>query len=95
VQVKTVEIADALTRPALVIIEAPMGEGKTEAALYLADRGNAVLGMRGHYVALPTQATSNQKQWSTGDQERGPDRPAIPVKCERAEAKGVDVITAP
>jgi CRISPR-associated endonuclease/helicase Cas3 len=60
VQLKTVEIADALQRPALIIIEAPMGEGKTEAALYLADRGNAALGMRGHYVALPTQATSNQ-----------------------------------
>lgn len=59
-QRKTVELGDGLTQPALVIVEAPMGEGKTEAALYLADRGNAALGMRGHYVALPTQATSNQ-----------------------------------
>jgi CRISPR-associated endonuclease/helicase Cas3 len=53
-------VADRLEHPALVIVEAPMGEGKTEAALYVADRGNAALGMRGHYVALPTQATSNQ-----------------------------------
>ena len=44
----------------LVIIESPMGEGKTESAMYLADYWAAALGQRGCYVALPTQATSNQ-----------------------------------
>lgn len=55
-----IEIAETLTPPGIVIIEAPMGEGKTEAALYLADRWGVAPGPRGCYVALPTQATSNQ-----------------------------------
>lgn len=59
-QQATVEIANKLTPPAIVIIEAPMGEGKTEAALYLADRWGVSPGPRGCYIALPTQATSNQ-----------------------------------
>ena len=44
----------------LTIIEAPMGEGKTEAALYTAVRTMQCEQKRGIYVALPTQATSNQ-----------------------------------
>ena len=44
----------------IAVIESPMGEGKTEAAMYLADTWNAGLGTRGIYFALPTQATSNQ-----------------------------------
>jgi CRISPR-associated endonuclease/helicase Cas3 len=60
VQSQAIEIASQLDLPALVIIEAPTGSGKTETAFSIADqwiqRGNG----RGVYVAMPTQATSNQ-----------------------------------
>ena len=54
-------LAPQLTGSAsLVLIEAPMGEGKTEAAMFLADYWTAKLQQQGCYFALPTQATSNQ-----------------------------------
>jgi len=61
-QEATVALADEqhVSPPALVIVEAPTGEGKTEAAWYLADRWLAEHQQRGIYVAMPTQATSNQ-----------------------------------
>ncbi|HVZ38482.1 MAG TPA: CRISPR-associated helicase Cas3' [Candidatus Kapabacteria bacterium] len=44
--------------PTLTIVEAPTGEGKTEAALYLTLRQQADDGV-GFYIAMPSQATSN------------------------------------
>jgi CRISPR-associated endonuclease/helicase Cas3 len=44
----------------LVIIEAPMGEGKTEAAIYLSEHWKSNGLASGTYIALPTMATSNQ-----------------------------------
>lgn len=58
-QKQIVLLASGTATPGLVIIEAPTGEGKTEAALYLADRWGAQSGQRGCYVAMPTQATAN------------------------------------
>lgn len=49
-----------LRGPSLVLIEAPMGEGKTEAALLLSEALGAQVGHGGMFIGLPTQATSNQ-----------------------------------
>ncbi len=54
---------EILSNPCLVIIEAPTGEGKTEAALAIAHRMatlDRVVGSDDLYFALPTTATSNQ-----------------------------------
>ena len=59
-QQAAIDRAAATRAPGLTIIESPMGEGKTEAALYLMEYAARVLGATGCYVALPTQATSNQ-----------------------------------
>jgi CRISPR-associated endonuclease/helicase Cas3 len=45
--------------PVLMIVEAPMGEGKTELAFLAHLRLQSANGHRGLYVALPTQATGN------------------------------------
>ena len=44
----------------MTIIEAPTGEGKTEAALALAHRISHITGTEEFYYALPSMATSNQ-----------------------------------
>jgi len=53
-------LATNLDAPALIVVEAPMGEGKTEAALLLAHAAAARLGQQGLYIGLPTKATANQ-----------------------------------
>lgn len=56
-------VGDALLRsacgPSLLLVEAPMGEGKTELAYLAYLRLQASNAHRGLYVALPTQATGN------------------------------------
>jgi CRISPR-associated endonuclease/helicase Cas3 len=66
-QKKVIDLAAQLNQPALVLIEAPTGSGKTEAALYLADAWARALQQRGMYVAMPTMATSNQMWERVGE----------------------------
>lgn len=53
------EILREIDEPAVLLVEAPMGEGKTEAALYAHLELQRRFGHRGLYVALPTKATGN------------------------------------
>lgn len=55
-------VSDALVdlnQPSILLLEAPMGEGKTEAAFFSHLQLQRRFGHRGLYVALPTKATGN------------------------------------
>ena len=62
-----IEKTPDLVPPFLAIIEAPTGSGKTEAAFYLADTTLQKAHNAGIYIAMPTQATSNQMFSRTAD----------------------------
>ncbi len=54
-----IDLLQASQGPALLLVEAPMGEGKTELAFLAHLQLQRTLGHRGFYLALPTQATGN------------------------------------
>lgn len=54
------QLVSVATQPGVYVLEAPMGMGKTEAALYAAYQSMAQGEATGIYFALPTQLTSNK-----------------------------------
>jgi CRISPR-associated endonuclease/helicase Cas3 len=69
---------DVITEPGIYVIEAPMGMGKTEAALACAYRLMSEGKANGIYFALPTQVTSNRIYLRVDDfiKKISPDSPA-------------------
>jgi CRISPR-associated endonuclease/helicase Cas3 len=67
VQQAIMDVVSKTQLPALLILESPTGSGKTEAALYAADTWLQSQRGSGMYIAMPTQATSNQMYKRTRD----------------------------
>lgn len=59
VQTAVLDLLGKVSHPGIVIIEAPMGEGKTEASLAAAELLANKTKRSGVFFALPTQATAN------------------------------------
>ena len=59
IQLAIKQLLNQVQTPGIVVIEAPMGEGKTEAALAAAEILADMTKRRGVFFALPTQATSD------------------------------------
>lgn len=58
-QKAVVELLEGVQEPVLLLVEAPMGEGKTEASFYAHIALQNAVHHRGAYVGLPSQATGN------------------------------------
>jgi CRISPR-associated endonuclease/helicase Cas3 len=77
-QTQVVNMARTLPSPGVLFVEAPMGEGKTKAALAAAEVLAARFGANGVYIGMPTQATCDPmfttvREWVRAFGEHLPD----------------------
>ncbi|MEU1278547.1 CRISPR-associated helicase Cas3' [Streptomyces sp. NPDC005805] len=89
VQEAALALARETAAPGLMVIEAPMGEGKTEAALAVAEVFAARSGAGGVFFALPTMATGNAmfprlRRWLEHLPARDGDRHSIQLAHSKA-----------
>ncbi len=87
------------TNPGIVILEAPMGLGKTEAALAVSEQLSSKKGCSGLFFGLPTQATSNGifkriEQWTENIKGNNSDHFSIQLVHGKA-ALNTDFIELP
>ena len=87
------QLPKLLERPGLLLVMAPTGEGKTEAALHSARLLGEVAGMSGVFVGLPTMATANQMHDRVGRYvARRAVTPAVPALLHSMAWLGVPVV---
>ena len=89
VQADVLEMARGLPDGGLVCVEAPMGVGKTEAALMAADVLGAATGRGGLLFAAPTMATSDALFRRVADWAERAGVPEFPVSLFLAHSKSV------
>lgn len=92
VQQAAIELAASQREPGLLVIEAPMGEGKTEAALAVAELFAGRSGAGGCFIALPTRATSDAMfprvlEWLHHVPDNDPDRGALSVMLAHGKTR--------
>lgn len=79
-------VAESLPSPGVLIVEGPMGCGKTEAALFAAQQLIAAGSNHGIYFALPTQVTSNRIHQRIGAFLRNTLADAAPLRLAHGNA---------
>ncbi|HEX5494187.1 MAG TPA: CRISPR-associated helicase Cas3' [Mycobacteriales bacterium] len=85
-QISAITLAEQMPAPGLLIIEAPTGEGKTEAALTAVEALARRFGADGVFVGMPTQATSDHmltrfRRWASSVE------PGLPIGLLHGKAR--------
>lgn len=84
-QQTVIELAEGVSGPCLLVVEAPMGEGKTEAALAAVERFVAAGGPDGMLFGMPTQGTTDAMYDRCVEWARSVD-PSVPVSLLHGKA---------